>query len=60
MAFLGAIAFDAAVGEIMRAALDDGKGVNDPFPIDTRLRPDDRFRRAKELSASAQNDVSRA
>jgi hypothetical protein len=51
---------DAAIGEIKKAAIDDGKGVNDPFTIDTRLSPHDRFRKAKELLASAQNDLARA
>ena len=51
---------DAAIGEIKKAAIDDGKGVNDPFTIDARLSPHDRFRKAKELLASAQNDLSRA
>jgi hypothetical protein len=51
---------DAAIGEIKKAAIDDGKGLNDPFTIDTRLSPHDRFRKAKELLASAQNDLSRA
>jgi len=51
---------DAAIGEIKRAAIDDGKGLNDPFPIDTRLSPHDRFRKANELLWSAHNDLSRA
>ncbi len=51
---------DAAIGEIKRAAIDDGKGLNDPFPIDTRLSPHDRFRKANELLWSAHNDLTRA
>jgi hypothetical protein len=51
---------DAAIGEIKRAAIDDGKGLNDPFPIDTSLRPHDRFRKANELLWSAQRDLSKA
>jgi hypothetical protein len=51
---------DAAIDEIKKAAIDDGKGLNDPFPINTRLSPHDRFRKAQELLASAQNDLSRA
>jgi hypothetical protein len=31
MGFLGAIAFDAAIGEIKRAAINDGYGGNDAF-----------------------------
>jgi hypothetical protein len=51
---------DAAIGEIKKAAIDDGKGLNDPFPIDTHLSPHDRFRKANELLWSAHNDLSRA
>ncbi|MGA7244096.1 MAG: hypothetical protein WBX19_12980 [Terracidiphilus sp.] len=51
---------DAAIGEIKRAAIDDGKGLNDPFPIDTSLSPHDRFRKANELLWKAHNDLSRA
>lgn len=51
---------DKAIDEIKRAAIDDGKGLNDPFPIDTHLSPHDRFRKANELLWSAHNDLSRA
>jgi hypothetical protein len=51
---------DAAIGEIKKAAIDDGKGANDPFPIDTRLSPHDRFRKANELLRSAHEDLARA
>ncbi len=51
---------DAAIGEIKRAAIDDGKGMNDPFPIDTSLSPHDRFRKANELLWKAHSDLSRA
>ncbi|WP_260706224.1 hypothetical protein [Edaphobacter flagellatus] len=51
---------DAAINEIKHAAIDDGKGLNDPFPIDTRLSPHDRFRKANELLWKAHNDLSRA
>jgi hypothetical protein len=51
---------DAAIGEIKRAAIDDGKGVNDPFPIDRHLSPHDRFRKANELLASAHRDLAKA
>jgi len=51
---------DAAIGEIKRAAIDDGKSLNDPFPIDTHLSPHDRFRKANELLWSAHNDLSKA
>ena len=51
---------DAAIGEIKRAAIDDGKGVNDPFPIDRGLSPHDRFRKANELLGAAHNDLAKA
>jgi len=51
---------DAAIGEIKRAAINDGKGESDPFPIDSHLSPHDRFRKANELLWSAHNDLARA
>jgi hypothetical protein len=51
---------DAAIGEIKRAAIDDGKGMNDPFQIDTHLSAHDRFRKANELLFSAHNDLAKA
>jgi len=51
---------DAAIREIKLAAIDDGKGVNDPFPIDTHIGPHDRFRKANELLAAAHSDLARA
>jgi hypothetical protein len=51
---------DAAINEIKHAAIDDGKGLNDPFQIDTRLSPHDRFRKANELLRSAHEDLARA
>lgn len=51
---------DGAIREIKQAAIDDGKGVSDPFPIDRHLSPHDRFRKANELLASAHNDLARA
>src|ERR1700677_1840929 len=36
---------DAAINEIKRAAIDDGKVLNDPFPIDSHLSPHDRWRK---------------
>lgn len=53
-------AIDAAINEIKHAAIDDGKGLNDPFPIDTGLSPHDRFRKAEELLASAHKDLLHA
>jgi hypothetical protein len=51
---------DAAINEIKRAAIDDGKSLNDPFPIDTHLSPHDRFRKANELLWAAHNDLTKA
>jgi hypothetical protein len=51
---------DKAIDEIKRAAIDDGKGLNDPFTVDTHLSPHDRFRKANELLWSAHNDLSKA
>jgi hypothetical protein len=51
---------DAAIDEIKRAAIDDGKGLNDPYHIDTHLSAHDRFRKANELLWAAHNDLSRA
>jgi len=51
---------DAAINEIKIAAIDDGKGLNDPFPIDRGLSPHDRFRKANELLAAAHHDLDRA
>jgi hypothetical protein len=51
---------DGAIAEIKKASIDDGKGLNDPFLIDTRVSPHDRFRKANELLWSAHTDLSRA
>ena len=40
---------DAAIGEIKRAAIDDGKDLSDHPKIDTNLRRTDRFHKAIEL-----------
>jgi hypothetical protein len=51
---------DAAIREIKVAAIDDGKGVADPFPIDSHISPHDRFRKANELLAAAHRDLAKA
>ena len=51
---------DAAINEIKMASIDDGKGLNDPFPIERGLSPHDRFRKANELLGSAMHDLDRA
>jgi hypothetical protein len=50
---------DAAINEIKKAAIDDGKG-DAPFPIDPHLSAHDRFRKANELLLSAHNHLSGA
>jgi hypothetical protein len=51
---------DAAIGEIKRASIDDGKNLEDHPQIDARLGPDGRFRKALELLDKAHNDTARA
>jgi hypothetical protein len=51
---------DAAINEIKKAAIEDGKSLDDPFSIDTHLSPHDRFRKANELLWAAHNDLWKA
>ncbi len=51
---------DKAIDEIRRAAIDDGKRVDEPFPIDRHMNPHDRFRKANELLAAAHRDLDKA
>jgi hypothetical protein len=51
---------DAAIAEIKRASIDDGKNIGDHPPVDVRMRPDGRFRKALELLDKAHNDTARA
>ena len=51
---------DAAINDIKAAAIDDGKGLNDPFPIDGHLTPQNRFVKANELLYAAHQDLARA
>jgi len=51
---------DAAIDMIKHASIDDGKGLNDPFHIDTGLSPRDRFRKANELLFAAHRDLEHA
>jgi hypothetical protein len=51
---------DSAIAEIKRASIDDGKNLEDHPPIDARMRPDGRFRKALELLDKAHNDTARA
>ena len=50
---------DKAIGEIKRAAIDDGKNLNDHPPVDTRIGHRGRYRRALELLDKAHNDIAR-
>jgi hypothetical protein len=49
---------DAAIGEIKRASIDDGKDLRDHPPIDANVRRTDRFHKAIELLDKARNDVN--
>lgn len=51
---------DAAIAEIKRASIDDGKNLNDHPPIDAHLNGHDRFRKANELLWAAHNDLAHA
>jgi predicted metal-dependent hydrolase len=49
---------DKAIAEIKRAAIMDGKDIQDHVPVDAHLARHDRFRKAMELLDKAQRDVS--
>jgi len=49
---------DHAIAEAKRAAIDDGKNVDDHPPVDTRIGWEGRFRKAMELLNSAIGDLS--
>jgi|GEM_PF-1671782 len=51
-------AIDAALNEMKKAAIDDGKNPWQPQPIDARLAPTDRFHNALKLLEQARNDAS--
>ncbi|MGA9529797.1 MAG: hypothetical protein WBS24_16920 [Terriglobales bacterium] len=50
---------DKAIDEIKRAAIDDGKRLNDHPPVDARMDRAGRYRRAMELLDKARNDIAR-
>jgi len=50
---------DKAIDEIKRAAIDDGKNLNDHPPIDAGMDRMGRFHRAQELLDKAHNDIAR-
>ena len=49
---------DHAIAEAKRAAIDDGKNIDDHPPVDTRMGWEGRFRKAMELLDSAVSDLS--
>ncbi|WP_035052781.1 hypothetical protein [Andreprevotia chitinilytica] len=49
---------DAAIGEIKKAAIDDGKDIHDHKPVDANLKRTDRFHKALELLEKARQDAS--
>jgi len=49
---------DRAIAEAKRAAVDDGKNIDDHAPVDARMGWEGRFRRAMELLDSAERDLS--
>ncbi len=48
---------DQAIQLIREAAIDDGKNIHDHMPIDARITPADRFRRAREAGNAAWHDI---
>jgi tetratricopeptide (TPR) repeat protein len=50
---------DAAIGELKKAAIDDGKGLGDHPPIDIRLSRTDRYHKALELLDKAHQDAAK-
>ena len=51
---------DAAIREIKKASIDDGKDLNDHPPIDAHLGGHDRFHKANDLLWRAHNDLAKA
>jgi hypothetical protein len=49
---------DHAIAEAKRAAIDDGKNIDDHPPVDTRIGWEGRFRKALELLDAARSDLS--
>ncbi|MGA2021051.1 MAG: hypothetical protein ABSH02_10715 [Candidatus Sulfotelmatobacter sp.] len=50
---------DRAIDEIKRAAIDDGKSLNDHPPVDAGMDRPGRYHRALELLDKAHNDIAR-
>lgn len=51
-------AIDDAINEIKKAAIDDGKDLNDHPPVDAHIDYAGRLHRAKELLEKARRDIS--
>jgi hypothetical protein len=51
-------AIDHAIAEAKRAAIDDGKNIDDHPPVDARMAWDGRFQKAMDLLNSATRDLS--
>ncbi|MFC5863623.1 hypothetical protein ACFPT7_15050 [Acidicapsa dinghuensis] len=51
---------DAAMQEIRRASIDDGKPLSFHPPIDARILPENRFRNAREAGNAAWRDVNQS
>ncbi|HKM67220.1 MAG TPA: hypothetical protein VJX70_08650 [Candidatus Acidoferrum sp.] len=49
---------DAAIGEIKKASIDDGKDLNDHPPVDAGLDHTGRLHRAKQLLEKAHEDIA--
>jgi hypothetical protein len=49
---------DRAIAEAKRAAIDDGKNIDEHPPVDARMGWEGRFRKAMELLDSAERDLS--
>ncbi|MGB8889296.1 MAG: hypothetical protein WCC87_21405 [Candidatus Korobacteraceae bacterium] len=49
---------DAAIGDIKKASIDDGKNINEHPPIDVQMARTDRFKKALELVNKAHDDVA--
>jgi hypothetical protein len=50
---------DAAIREITQASISDGKNIHDHPPVDARLTPNNRFRKARESGDAAWHDLDR-
>jgi hypothetical protein len=50
---------DAAINEIKKASIDDGKPLNDHPPIDTNIQHRDRLRNAMNLLHGAADDIEK-